>query len=141
MGHFAWQTDTRGPAHTPEADQPTVNAKVDEFQFQDRLEREVRARRIACRILGVREGAAPEELKRAWRRACKDSHPDRKAGDPGAGRRFAAINCAYRLLAFGEPCETLLEADEEAPADTSEEGYNLNTPWGYFLWWRDEYMQ
>ena len=118
-----------------------MNAKVDEFQFQDRLEREVRARRIACKILGVREGAPPEELKSAWRQACKDNHPDRNAGAPDAGRRFAAINCAYRLLAFGEPCATLLEAEDEASAEESKGDYDLNTPWGYFLWWRDEYFR
>jgi hypothetical protein len=113
---------------------------MDEFAFQDRLEREVQARRIARGILGVREGAAPEELKRAWRQACKDNHPDRNAGDAQAGRRFAAVSCAYRLLAHGEPCETLLATADEVPQDADDDGYNLNSPWGYFLWWKDEYF-
>ncbi|NLW50592.1 MAG: DnaJ domain-containing protein [Candidatus Brocadiaceae bacterium] len=115
--------------------------RVDDSQFQDRLEREVRARRIARRILDVPEDAPPEELKRAWRRACKENHPDRKAGDPDAARRFAAINGAYRLLVFGEPCRMLLEADDEAPAGTDADGYNLDSRWGYFLWWRDGFFR
>ena len=114
---------------------------MDESQFQDRLEREVQARRIARTILGVQEDASPQELKRAWRRACKDNHPDRNGGDADAGRRFAAVNCAYRLLAHGEPCEALLDAEGQAPADLGHEKYNLDSPWGYFLWWREEYFR
>lgn len=98
------------------------------------------AREIARSILGVDENTSTDELKRAWRRACKENHPDRNPGDRDAGRRFAAINCAYRLLAYGEPCETIIE-DKPTPQGVSQDGrYRLGNAWGFFLWWREKYF-
>jgi len=113
---------------------------MDDLSFQEQTKRDIEARRIAARILGVDENTSIDDLKRAWRRACKESHPDRKPGDRDAGRRFAAINCAYRLLAYGEPCETLIE-DNPMPQAMSEDGkYRLDNAWGSFLWWRDRFF-
>ena len=113
---------------------------MDEFQFQERIEREAEARRIARKILGAKEGASRQDLKRAWREACKRHHPDHNPGDSKANRTLAAIHCAYRLLAHGEPCRMLLE-DQRGTHTHAEQGdYDLGTAWGYFLWWRDEYF-
>jgi hypothetical protein len=113
---------------------------VDDSGFQQRIRREIEAREIARRILGVREGASRPELKRAWREACKKHHPDRNPEDGEADRKLAVINCAYRLLAFGEPCEMVLEEEASDAAAPEDEKYNLKSAWGYFLWWRDEYF-
>ena len=113
---------------------------MDDFSFQDRIRREMEGREIACRILGVDERACEHELKRAWRKACKENHPDRNPADPDAGRRFAAINCAYRLLAYGEPCETLVEDNPTRQAMSADGKYRLDNAWGLFLWWRDRFF-
>lgn len=56
-------------------------------------------------VLGVRAGATPEELRRAWRRAAASTHPDR-GGDRRAFERVAA---AYqRLLAGCSDADTVL---------------------------------
>jgi hypothetical protein len=113
---------------------------MDDFGLQERIRRDIERREIARRLLGVGEGASVHELKSAWRRACKENHPDRNAEDPDAGRRFAAINCAYRLLAHGEPSE-LLVGPGPTPDATADEGkYRLDNSWGLFLWWRDRFF-
>jgi hypothetical protein len=113
---------------------------MDDFGFQERIRREMEGREIARRILGVDANASAEELKRAWRKACKENHPDRNPDDRDAGRRFAAINCAYRLPAYGEPCETLIERNPQPYAPPEEAKYRLDNPWGLFLWWRDKFF-
>ncbi|MFO8006252.1 MAG: DnaJ domain-containing protein [Candidatus Brocadiia bacterium] len=98
------------------------------------------ARRIARRILGVSEDASDADLKRAWRRACKEHHPDRNPDDTGANRKLAVINCAYRLLAKGEPCEMLGRQAGVQDGAMAEEGTGPGSAWSYFLWWRDRYF-
>jgi DnaJ-class molecular chaperone len=46
-------------------------------------------------VLGVRPGASQEEIRAAWRRVAKATHPD-NGGDPDA---FAAAAEAYERLA------------------------------------------
>ena len=111
-----------------------------DFSFQDQIKRETEARDMARRILGVREGASLQEIKNAWRKACKENHPDRNLGDQDAGRRFATIQSAYRLLAYGEPCDTLTEHSPDLPATPEDDKYKLNNTWGLFLWWRDRFF-
>jgi len=113
---------------------------MDDFGFQERTRRDMEAREIARNILGVREGASSQELKRAWRKACKERHPDRNPGDRNAGRRFAAMRCAYRLLACGEPCEMLSDEQQTQTATVEHGKYRLDNAWGLFLWWRDRFF-
>jgi len=62
-------------------------------------------------VLGVAQGAAPSEIRAAYRRAARASHPDRH-GD-GSSARMAAVNDAWRVL--GDP--TLRRAYDEQLAD------------------------
>lgn len=50
-------------------------------------------------VLGVRRGATPDELRRAWRRAARASHPDRG----GDRRAFELVASAYVRLLEGRP--------------------------------------
>ena len=50
------------------------------------------------RILGVREDAPDEEIKRQYRSLAKRYHPDVHPGDPGAEKRFKEVTEAYRVL-------------------------------------------
>jgi len=112
---------------------------MDESGFREPIRRDVEARRVARAMLGVSEGASRAELKQAWRRACRRHHPDRNPGDPDAARRFAALRCAYRLLAHGEPCD-MLDAADASPTTPQDPRYRLDNAWGLFLWWRERFF-
>lgn len=113
---------------------------MDDTYYHEAIAAEVRARSAACEILGVGEGAAPNKLKPAWRRRCMETHPDRNPGDPDAARRFRLVNCAYRLLAEGVPCDEMPLEDVEAEPEPWRGGYNIHSRWGFFLWWRDTFF-
>lgn len=113
---------------------------MDDFRFQDAIKAEAEAMRCAREALGVDEGASPEEIRRAWRKACIETHPDRNPGDLDAERRFRMINCAYRLLIDGTPCDELPTPDLAPDGPASHSKYDLNTAWGRFLWWRDKFF-
>jgi curved DNA-binding protein CbpA len=49
--------------------------------------------------LGVHPDATPAEIRTAYRRLARESHPDRNPGDTGAERRFKRIARAYGVLA------------------------------------------
>jgi len=49
-------------------------------------------------ILGVARKASDEEIKKAYRKAAVQYHPDRNAGDKKAEERFKEINEAYQIL-------------------------------------------
>jgi len=49
-------------------------------------------------ILGLKENASPEEIRRAYRKLALHYHPDRNRGDAGAEERFKAISEAYGVL-------------------------------------------
>lgn len=52
-------------------------------------------------ILGVSEGAGQDEVKQAYRRLAKKSHPDANPGDRAAEERFKEVQDAYDLI--GDP--------------------------------------
>jgi DnaJ-class molecular chaperone len=54
-------------------------------------------------VLGVKRDASAEDVKRAFRKLAKSSHPDYNKADPKAQERFSEVNSAYEIL--GEPAK------------------------------------
>src|SRR5882724_12565030 len=48
--------------------------------------------------LGVPRGASQADIKKAFRKLARESHPDKKPGDKAAEARFKAINEANAVL-------------------------------------------
>jgi hypothetical protein len=112
----------------------------DDSDFGERILRDLRSRRAACRILDVGENAGADELKRAYRRTSVKCHPDHNPGDKGARRKFLLAKCAYELLAHDVPCDLLTEQVEIDRAAPSDSRYRLDNAWGCFLWWREKFF-
>lgn len=53
-------------------------------------------------ILGVSRDATQEEIKRAFRRLARETHPDANPGDPDAEARFREVAEAYEVLSDPE---------------------------------------
>lgn len=49
-------------------------------------------------ILGVDRKASADEIKRAYRRLAKETHPDRNPGNKAAEQRFKEVQAAYDVL-------------------------------------------
>ncbi|MEO6323737.1 MAG: J domain-containing protein [Thermoanaerobaculia bacterium] len=49
-------------------------------------------------VLGIQRDATDAEIKKAYRRQARKSHPDVNPGDTGAQKRFQEIAAAYELL-------------------------------------------
>lgn len=49
-------------------------------------------------VLGISRGATDDEIKKAYRKLAKTSHPDLNPGDHAAEAQFKAINEAYEVL-------------------------------------------
>jgi len=113
---------------------------TEDTRWQDRIRGEIEARRLAAKILGVDETASPEEIKRAWRRECRRTHPDQNPGVPDAPMKFRMVNCAYRFLTEGTPCEELFKESPETEHSPTDRKYDLDNRWGMFLWWRDRFF-
>ena len=114
---------------------------MDENHYQDRLREEVEARRRAHELLGLDGTATINDVRRAWRRRAVELHPDRHPDDPTATRRFLLVRCAHRLLAEGVPCVELLREEAGAsPPSPSRSKYRTDNPWGFFLWWREQFF-
>jgi hypothetical protein len=56
----------------------------------------------ALDLLGLDSDAGFEEIRAAYRRLAKESHPDLKPGDAEAAERFQAIQAAYEVLRRAE---------------------------------------
>ena len=65
-------------------------------------------------VLGVRRGASPDEIRTAYRRAARASHPDLHPGDTTAHERFKQVQVAYEVL--GDPAR---RAAYDTPIRTS----------------------
>jgi molecular chaperone DnaJ len=50
------------------------------------------------KVIGVKEKATPDEIKKAYRKLAKENHPDANQGDPKASERFKEIGEAYSVL-------------------------------------------
>ena len=56
-------------------------------------------------VLGVHREATHIEIKAAYRKAARDSHPDANPDDPGAEARFKSVAVAYEILSDGQKRE------------------------------------
>jgi preprotein translocase subunit Sec63 len=113
--------------------------KKDNYEFRKIISRDMEARRAACIVLGVPEDASAEALKKAYRRASLEYHPDHNPNDD-AHKKFLLVKCAYKLLAEDEPCEMLLEEIKSWPGAPEDNKYKLDNSWGHFLWWREKFF-
>lgn len=52
----------------------------------------------AYEILGIREGASIDEIKRAYHKKAKELHPDLHPNDPDANEKMQQVNEAYEML-------------------------------------------
>ncbi len=68
-----------------------------------------RSRTNAFRELGLKPGAGPREIKKAYHRMAHQFHPDKNRGNENAAERFRAAKGAYELL-----------TDDDAKGGTSE---------------------
>jgi hypothetical protein len=114
--------------------------KKDDHEFRERISRDSETRRAACKVLGVEENAGREALKKAYRRASMEYHPDHNLNDVNAHKKFLMVKCAYKLLAEDEPCEMLLKEIESWPCTPDDDKYKLDNLWGHFLWWREKFF-
>ena len=53
-------------------------------------------------VLGVQRGATEEEIKKAYRKAAKQYHPDLHPGDKDCEEKFKEVNEAYEVLSDAE---------------------------------------
>ena len=114
--------------------------KRNDAEFMERISRNLEARRIACKVLGVEEMASKKELKKAYRRTAMEFHPDKNLDDTDANKKFALVKCAYELLAEDKPCPELLKEINSWPGVPEDDKYKLDNPWGHFLWWREKFF-
>jgi len=112
----------------------------DDYEFRERIARDLQARRTASKILGIEEEACKEALKKAYRRASLKYHPDHNPNDADAHRKFLLVKCAYELLAEDKHCEILLEEIGSWSGVPEDDVYKLDNPWGHFLWWREKFF-
>lgn len=114
--------------------------KRDDTEFMERISRDLETRRMACKVLRVRETADKQDLKKAYRQTAMKFHPDKNLDDPDANKKFAIVKCAYELLAKDKPCPELLEEINSWPDVPDDDKYSLDNPWGHFLWWREKFF-
>lgn len=70
----------------------------------------------ACRVLGLHVGASGAEVKRAYRAAVRESHPDLHPGDAEAAERFQQVHEAYGVLLQAEEGVAAVLGTEPAQA-------------------------
>ena len=109
-------------------------------EWQQEILELVRMEARAYELLGIAPSADAGEIRSAYRRAARECHPDRKPQDPAASERFKAVNAAFRFLLHGTRNELLLVKAGAGPASRKGAKYDLDNPWGYFCWWRDQFF-
>ena len=57
-------------------------------------------------VLGVTKNASTSEIKKAYRKAAVEHHPDKNPDDPSAEERFKEVSEAYEILSNDEKRST-----------------------------------
>lgn len=72
-------------------------------------------------ILGIKKGASPDEIKKAYRKKARECHPDVNKNDPNAETKMKEVNEAYEVLS---------DANKKANYDRFGHSANANAPGG-----------
>jgi molecular chaperone DnaJ len=65
-------------------------------------------------VLGVKRNAEPQEIKKAYRKIARETHPDVKPGDAVAEQRFKEATAAFEVLSDPEKRKLYDEFGEDA---------------------------
>lgn len=65
-------------------------------------------------VLGVKKTATPQEIKKAYRKIARESHPDVKPGDAEAEKRFKEATAAFEVLSDEKKRKLYDEFGEDA---------------------------
>src|SRR5215212_8765054 len=94
------------------------------------------------KTLGVPRTASQAEIKKAFRKLARESHPDKHPGDAAAERRFKDINEAHAVLSdpskrekydrFGRDWEAYARAGAGAGAATGADPFGANGPFARY---------
>ena len=68
-------------------------------------------------LLGIKRGASPDEVKRAYRRMVFRYHPDRNPGDEAAAGKFKQVLDAYSVLSDSVKRRTYDAVNHSADAE------------------------
>lgn len=88
-------------------------------------------------VLGISEGATPEEIKSAYRKRAKEVHPDLHPDDPGAQEKMNEVNAAYDMLSNPEKYSAWQNRESyqgSAPRGSYENPYGQQTFYGEDFW-------
>jgi len=77
----------------------TIFLLVDGLSACDRTRFEVA--QDSYQILGLREGATQQEIKKSYRKLAKRYHPDKNPDEPLAAEKFRQVQQAYEILSRG----------------------------------------
>lgn len=75
-------------------------------------------------VLGISPGAAPDEIKRAYRQKAKEYHPDLHPNDPVAAQKMNEVNEAYDMLQNPEKYKAKQKQESRRQQYSQQYGYN-----------------
>lgn len=75
-------------------------------------------------ILGVDRSASAADIKRAYREAAKQFHPDKNAGNPEAEEKFKEASEAYQVLSDGEKRRLYDQFGHDGLRGAGHQGFN-----------------
>ena len=86
-------------------------------------------------VLGISKGASEDEIKKAYRKMAKETHPDLHPGDETAAARFKEVNEAYGVLSDKEKkaMREWTPISERAAGSTAASAASTSGTWGISL--------